>query len=288
MAANCPPIKIQEFDDNGDPAVGWLLYTYAADTTTPQATFTDQAGAVPHANPIVLDARGEAVVFITPGVLYDFVLKTDEDVTKRTSEDIHVALYSAGDGADESGSEYNRQFTVAAANTTVTVSASGISVNLANANTWTALQSHSAGVAVGNADQASVSTLDWYLEGTFTPVLEGTTAAGSGTYTVQEGKYTRIGNRIFFSIILSWSAHTGTGFIRLAGLPVTSGAGSVGVPLSVYSSNLVFGAGNQLAAVVTPATTRVALFALDPAGGAGSSITMDTAGTLAVSGHYHA
>lgn len=47
----------------GLPLVGGKLYTYAAGTNTPQATYTDAAGTVPNANPIILDARGEATVF---------------------------------------------------------------------------------------------------------------------------------------------------------------------------------------------------------------------------------
>jgi hypothetical protein len=38
---------------------GGKLYTYAAGTTTPKATYTDSAGATPQENPIILNARGE-------------------------------------------------------------------------------------------------------------------------------------------------------------------------------------------------------------------------------------
>lgn len=52
------------FANNGvTPLAGGLVYTYAAGTTTPKAAYTDSAGAVPHANPIVLDAKGESTIF---------------------------------------------------------------------------------------------------------------------------------------------------------------------------------------------------------------------------------
>lgn len=92
-----PNAKQQFFTNAGAPASGYLLYTYAAGTVTPQATYADRAGAVPNANPIVLDARGEAVVYLTPGVVYDYVLKTPGGDTVWTREDV---LAGAGNAAE--------------------------------------------------------------------------------------------------------------------------------------------------------------------------------------------
>jgi len=61
--------------------------------------------------------------------------------------------------------------------------------------------------------------LDDYEEGTWTPVLVGTTAVGIGTYSRQYGYYTKVGNTVTVNIALSWSAHTGTGNMRMEGLP---------------------------------------------------------------------
>lgn len=98
MAANCPPIKIQQFDDNGDPAVGYKLHTYITGTTTNKATYTDAAGTTPNANPVVLDARGEATVFLIAGEQYRFVLKTAADVTIWTQDGVSASVHTAGDG----------------------------------------------------------------------------------------------------------------------------------------------------------------------------------------------
>jgi hypothetical protein len=59
-----PPPKLQFFDANGTPLVGGLLYTYAAGTTTPLASYTDSTGNTPNTNPIILDSRGEANVWL--------------------------------------------------------------------------------------------------------------------------------------------------------------------------------------------------------------------------------
>jgi hypothetical protein len=89
-----PNAKQQFFTDGSTVAAGYKLYTYAANTTTPQATFQNRAGDVPNANPIILDARGEAIIYLTPGVVYDYVLKTPDDATVWTREDV---IADAGD-----------------------------------------------------------------------------------------------------------------------------------------------------------------------------------------------
>jgi hypothetical protein len=53
-----PLIRQRFFDATGLPLNGGKLQTYAAGTTTPQATYTDQSGNTPNANPVVLDSQG--------------------------------------------------------------------------------------------------------------------------------------------------------------------------------------------------------------------------------------
>lgn len=69
----------------GAPASGYKVYTYAAGTNTPQATYTTQALSVPNANPVVLDANGEAPIWLG-NVSYKIVLKTAADVTVWTMD----------------------------------------------------------------------------------------------------------------------------------------------------------------------------------------------------------
>jgi len=64
MAAVLMPVGRQSFEDSaGRPLVGGKLYTYTAGTSVPLATFKDAAQTTPNTNPIILDARGEAVIF---------------------------------------------------------------------------------------------------------------------------------------------------------------------------------------------------------------------------------
>ena len=74
-----PSPKVQFFDANGEPLVGGKLYTYAAGTTVPLATYTDFTGNTANANPVILDSRGEANVWLGPS-RYKWVLYDADDV----------------------------------------------------------------------------------------------------------------------------------------------------------------------------------------------------------------
>jgi hypothetical protein len=78
---------VQFFDDNGNPLSGGRLYTYDAGGTTPKATYSDAAGSVLNANPVVLDAAGRATVFLD-GTTYRFDLKTAGDVLVRSTDNV--------------------------------------------------------------------------------------------------------------------------------------------------------------------------------------------------------
>tara|TARA_R110000868_G_scaffold213091_1_gene462978 strand:+ start:17 stop:2041 length:2025 start_codon:yes stop_codon:yes gene_type:complete len=69
----------QFFDNSGVPLTGGKLYSYAAGTTTPQATYTTSTGNTAHTNPIVLNSAGRVAtgeIWVTAGQNYKFVLYT--------------------------------------------------------------------------------------------------------------------------------------------------------------------------------------------------------------------
>lgn len=88
MAELAPAPKAQFFDANGDPLVGGKVYTYAAGTTAPLATYTDSTGIFDNANPIILDARGEANIWYAPGAAYKVVLADANDAVIWTVDNI--------------------------------------------------------------------------------------------------------------------------------------------------------------------------------------------------------
>lgn len=93
MTVNLSPfagVGAQFFDDNGDPLSGGKIYTYAAGTTTPKATYTTYTGVTPNANPIILDAAGRTPdeVWLNYGDAYKFILKDSADTTVGTYDNI--------------------------------------------------------------------------------------------------------------------------------------------------------------------------------------------------------
>ena len=90
-----PPPKLQFFDANGNPLVGGKLLTYLAGSTTPVTTYQDKAGTIANTNPVILDARGEANVWLDETILTKFVLTTAEDVELWTVDNIG-SIFSMG------------------------------------------------------------------------------------------------------------------------------------------------------------------------------------------------
>lgn len=135
----------------------------------------------------------------------------------------------------------------------------------------------------------SSEILSDYEEGTFTPVVAGDGVAGVGTYTTQVGSYTKIGNRVFFSINLNWTAHTGTGNLKITGLPFTSAnvAGLAHAVTATYINNLALSASNILTPYIGQ-NDSVIWLNQSPIGAGGSvtQVPMDTSAQFGLSGSY--
>lgn len=81
----------QALNNSGQVLAGGKVYTYAAGTTTPVATYTTSAGNVAHANPIVLDSAGRVAaneIWLITGTQYKFIVKTSTDVEIATYDNI--------------------------------------------------------------------------------------------------------------------------------------------------------------------------------------------------------
>lgn len=139
--------------------------------------------------------------------------------------------------------------------------------------------------------RTTVAALDDYETGTFTPTIVGSSTAGTGTYSVQIGRYVKIGKTVTVWIRLTWSAHTGTGNGVIAGLPFTSQAISGGHhPFAAtigYETNYDVAANTVLSAYVEPNNTRI-FFAQIGVGTQSGAATaaLDTAAGVTVSATY--
>ena len=89
MTAYLAPQFDTQFFDGSTVAAGYKLYTYDSGTTTPKATYSDQAGVTPQTNPIILDAAGRVPgeLFLGPGE-YTLTLKTAADSLVKTWDNV--------------------------------------------------------------------------------------------------------------------------------------------------------------------------------------------------------
>jgi hypothetical protein len=71
--------RLSFVDSNGNPLVGGKLWTYQSGTSTPLPTYTTSAATTPNTNPIILDSRGEALVYLGSSP-YRFYLTDANDV----------------------------------------------------------------------------------------------------------------------------------------------------------------------------------------------------------------
>lgn len=100
MAVSLTPFtKSQWFDSNGKPLAAGKLFTYAAGTTTPQASYTDSTGSTPNANPVILDAGGFADVWLTTGLLYKLVMQNSAGSQIWSEDNINPGAIPASLGA---------------------------------------------------------------------------------------------------------------------------------------------------------------------------------------------
>lgn len=77
--ASISPTPKQQFFNGAETLSGGKLYTYLSGTTTPYPTYTTAAGDVEHTNPIILDSRGEASIYLDQAVQYRYDLYDAND-----------------------------------------------------------------------------------------------------------------------------------------------------------------------------------------------------------------
>jgi hypothetical protein len=138
--------------------------------------------------------------------------------------------------------------------------------------------------ATSNGSGTTTSELlNDYEEGSFTAVIAGGTSAGTATYTDQNGKYTKIGNCVHFRMDVIWSGHTGTGTLKITGLPFTIGQNYQSVGSVRFNQS---GSANHYIAGGFIYQTQFELNQIPVGGGTPASFDITSAGDIRVSGHY--
>ena len=129
------------------------------------------------------------------------------------------------------------------------------------------------------------------VNGTWTPIVGGSTTLGTGTYTTRTGTYFQNGNLCTFQAIITWTAHTGTGGQIYVSLPKTVLDTNLNyVPCTVISNGITLSANQQIVGLVyqggnvfgTQGFIQLNTSAL----GTLAALPMATSGTLYISGQY--
>lgn len=144
-----------------------------------------------------------------------------------------------------------------------------------------------AGIYVGGT--SSNYLMNEFKKGSFTPVVTGGTTAGSATYSTQVGRYTRIGDTVNFTLQLVWSSHTGTGDIKVTGLPYTSedSSGQHYVFSVATDGGLTYTDGDSLLARLQANSNEITVETEDGAGNNGAvTLASNSSGRLNITGQY--
>ena len=140
------------------------------------------------------------------------------------------------------------------------------------------------GICFGVTSDTASNRLDDYEEGTWTPVIIGSSSAGSGTYSTQSATYTKIGRTVTFEFALTWTNHSGSGYINIGGFPFNSASQ---VYYVVQTEGITLGSDNIAITARIAASDNKGLLINSPTGGGDrAAIAMDTTGAVNGSGTY--
>lgn len=146
------------------------------------------------------------------------------------------------------------------------------------------------GIRTSNQSVNDPTTLDVYVEGTFTPTIAFGGASVGVVYTTQYGAYTRIGNRVLFDMIVQISAKgTSTGALTINGLPISNASGQ-STPVAIFMTNTTSGVADQFAqGLIFAGATSCAVFKFAAGAVSESQFTDADVGSafrVRLSGHY--
>jgi hypothetical protein len=245
-----------------------------ADTAT-LFTLANTGAATFNGDLTIQSGGGTKAYFVTNrffGVNRNFQLAVDEYVE---------GAFTITPSTTEGGSTYTTPIFRLAATGAATFS-SGIGIGGATATTG-GIQFPTTEVNVNNANN-----LDDYEEGSFTPVLIGSSTAGTATYAAQNGRYVKIGRAVNFNLYCDWSAGTGTGNLYIGGLPYVADAAGIYPACAIgETSRITLAANGIMTARVQISDNRI-FFAQYPSGGGNSSsVDYDGTGYVVLSGTYY-
>lgn len=120
---------------------------------------------------------------------------------------------------------------------------------------------------------------------TFTPTIVGSTIAGAGTYSTQAGFYSTFMGWVIFNADIVWTATTGTGNMKIGGLPAASNATAGNFSNFSLNSNTSVAGVTAYGARLAPSSSQVDVLVY--AAGVGvAAFPIQAAGNITLSGAY--
>jgi hypothetical protein len=270
------PLCFREFDNNGGPLGFGTVTSYQAGTNTQVATYTDSTAAAPNLNPLTLNNRGEAAIYVLPNVNYKFVVKDQFGNQIRVTDNVQqsqlITLYGGVDTG--AANAYVLNFTAAFnsyvdgtviywipsnSNTgPVTINVNGLGVvNILNqgGTALTAQQIFANQIAVImyrggsfyliSSGQSSSAAQTLFLANRSTSAGAQTLANNAATVVVfdtasiNRGTNYNVATGVFTAAIAGIYTFTATLELNLG-----ANAGNILIPLSYFSKNNTIGPGN--------------------------------------------
>jgi hypothetical protein len=187
MAVNPASIgpKPQFMDSNGDPAVGYKMFFYAAGSSTKQNTYTDSTGNTANSNPLVLNSLGQpdTEIWFTAGLTYKIVFAPPTDTDPPAS-----AIWTINDQKGQNDTTVTIDQWVASGAAPTYVSATQFTVPGDQTSIFQVRRRIKASVTAGTAyGDISVSTYNGVSLTTVTVVNDAGSALDSGLSAVQLG-----------------------------------------------------------------------------------------------------
>jgi hypothetical protein len=134
---------------------------------------------------------------------------------------------------------------------------------------------------------ADANTLDDYEEGSWTPVIVGSSSAGTANHLTRQARYTKVGRMVFVETYIAWNSGTGTGDLRISGLPFTSSNSDTYPSCAIsYFDSITLTANNIPMVQVNNNATSMNLSQMPVGGGVMAGVAYDAAGGIQVSGCY--
>lgn len=130
----------------------------------------------------------------------------------------------------------------------------------------------------------------------YSPVVEGSATAGAATYTRQQGSFRKRGGRVYFEVQIDYSAHTGSGLMKIALPPIApsyvNDADIIPCITQVSGAGMNYTAGEVPAGIIhTYAATSISAGSVRmrkmlPNGDLGQMVVQNAVSSIRIKGDY--